>query len=253
MPTSIPVLNEHTFKKGEDPAAVLPLAQLKFSPPSIKSANNTFTWPFGTEGFRRFGSATLGIHKYLGGSNVAVQVIHSDEAHIELTGAFPGLASAALMEQLLVVITADGSKDLFLPGIFTRIQRVFTENYDFSHTADDRTHSIDYTISFVRTTVGATVPTDKAIAAATAQSSAVPSSSRTTAAATVSQSERIFTVVPTAQTLREIAAIVYGDASQWQLLVGLNKDTLDINNPGSTINAYELPTIRLPIGTKIAY
>jgi hypothetical protein len=252
MPTNIPVVNSHNFKKGEDPAAILPLAQLKFSPPSIKSANNTFTWPFGTEGFRRSGSATLGIHKYLGGSNVAVQVIHSDEAHIELTGAFPGLTSAALMEQLLAVITAGGSKDLFLPGIFTRIQRVFTENYDFGHTADDRTHSIDYTISFVRTTVGATVPTEKAIATAT-ESKVIPSSPRTTAASTVGQSERIYTIAPTAQSLREVAAIVYNDSSLWQVLVDLNKDTFDIYNPSSSINAYELPTARLPVGTKIAY
>lgn len=231
---------------------MIPLAQLTFAPPSIRSAQNIFTWPFGVEGFRRSGSATLGIHKYLGASNVAVQVIHMDEAHLELSGTFPGLTSMQYMENLLAVITAGGSKDLFLPGIFTRIQRVFTENYDFSHMEDDRSHSITYSVSFVRTTVGATVSaTQKAVSLAT-QSQTVPGSPRRTTAASVSQG-RTYTVSGQSQSLREISAVVYGDGDLWQQLIDKNKTTLDQYNPGSDLLAFQLPTMRLPVGTLIVY
>lgn len=249
----LPVIAFHKKQKDEDPAAGIPLTQLRFSVPRIRSANNEFVWPLGVEGFRRFGSATLGIHKYLGGSNVAVQVIHSDEAHIELVGTFPGLNARTWMEQLLAVVTADGSKDLILPGVFTRIQRVFTESYDFSHPQDDRTHSIDYTISFVRTTVGATVTTTQKTVNLNTGTQTVPGSPRNTAAASLAQSDRIYTVVEGAQTLREIAAVVYQDQSKWTQLVDLNRDVIEVYNPGSTVLAFQLPTLRLPIGTQILY
>lgn len=256
LPTSgPPVIGFHNVVKGEDPAAAIPIASLRFSPPSIRSANNVFTWPVGTEGFRRFGSATLGIHKYMGDANVAVQVIHLDEAHIEMTGTFAGLTSARLMELLEAVITAGGSKDLFVPGVFSRIQRVFTENYDFTHPADDRTHSIDYTISFVRTTVGASVPpstTTKAGIVVQADKG-ISGSPRNTSVQLTAQSENVYTVVGTAQSLREISAVVYGTGEDWTKLIDLNRELLDIYNPGVNLLAFQLPTMRLPLGTQIVF
>lgn len=251
--TSIPVIKSHTAAKNEDPAATVAIASLRFSPPSIRSGNSQFVWPFGVEGFRRSGTATLGIHKYLGGSNVDVQVIHSDEAHIEMSGTFPGLTSQAFMEQLLAVITADGSKDLLLPGIFTRIQRVFTESYDFSHDPEDRTHSITYTISFVRTTIGSTVSSTQKTVALQTENTSGPSNPRNVSAATLAQSDRVYTVVPGAQTLREISAIVYGDQDSWTDLVDLNKDIISQYNPEGTFLAFQLPTVRLEIGTRIVF
>jgi hypothetical protein len=251
---NIPTIKSHRVVAGEDPAAIVPLAQLKFAPPSIRSANNTFVWPLGAEGFRRSGSATLGIHKYLGAANVSVQVIHLDEAHIEMNGTFPGLTSPQFMEQLLAVITADGSKDLFLPGIFSRIQRVFTESYDFTHPQDDRTHSIDYTISFVRTTIGATVPatTSKTGQTVSAQR-AIPGSPRATVSGGLADNPNTYVVAQNAQSLREIAGAVYGDADEWTKLVDMNKEVLDNYNPGIGLPAFKLPTTRLPIGTKLVY
>jgi hypothetical protein len=253
VPT-IPIIAPHKVAQGEDTARVLPLAQLRFAPPSIRSANNSFSWPFGTEGFRRYGSATLGIHKYLGAGNVAVQVIHLDEAHIELNGTFPGLTSSTFMEQLLAVITADGSKDLFVPGVFSRIQRVFTESYDFSHAADERTHSIDYSIQFVRTTVGATVAASNTVKGqAISSNRTIPGSPRVTTAASVAQSDRVYVVSAGSQSLREIAAIVYGSQEDWTKIIDLNKGVLDNYNPDSDILAFQLPTMRLPAGTVIIY
>ena len=250
---NIPQIRQHSKENNEDPAAMVPLAQLRFAPPSIRSANNVFTWPFGTEGFRRFGSATLGIHKYLGAGNVAVQVVHLDEAHIELTGTFPGLTSTAFMEQLLAVITADGSKDLFVPGVFSRIQRVFTADYDFSHGADERTSSIDYTISFVRTTVGSTVPSNTKDGQAVTSTRNIPNSPRTTAAASVAQSSNQYVISAGSQSLREIAAIVYGSQDEWVKLIDLNKAVIDNYNPDAGILSFQLATARLPAGTVIIF
>lgn len=252
---ALPQIKSHKFVKGEDPAAMIPLSSLKFAPPSIRSADNQFTWPFGIEGFRRSGSATLGIHKYLGEGNVAVQVMHLDEAHIEMSGTFPGLTSTRNMEALLAVITGGGSKDLFLPGVFTKIQRVFTENYDFSHTADDRTHSVDYTISFVRTTVGATVPGSTTTNSGTVATAAraIPSSPRNTYISTQGQSENVYTVGGGSQSLREIAAVVYGTGDDWTKLIDLNREVLDHYNPDGNILPFQLPTMRLPIGTQIIF
>jgi hypothetical protein len=251
----LPVIGSHNFVKGEDPVAIIKVSELRFAPPSIRSAGNQYTWPLGIEGFRRSGSATLGIHKYLGDGNVAVQVMHLDEAHIEMTGTFPGLSSTTNMEQLLAVITADGSKDLFLPGVFTKIQRVFTENYDFSHAIDDRTHSIDYNISFVRTTVGATVPgsTINTAGGVAFAAQAIPSTPRNTTISIQGQSQNVYTVAGGPMSLRDISTVVYGGQGNWRKLIDLNKDTLEIYNPDGSLIRYQLPTTRLPIGTKIVF
>ena len=245
-----------TVAQGKDTAAILPLTQLRFSPPSIRSAENSFIWPMGVEGFTRSGSATLGIHKYLGADHVSIQVAHLDEAHIEMNGTFPGLTSKNNMAELMAVITADGPKSLLLPGIFSRIQTVYCENYNFTHAADERTHSIDYTISFVRTTVGNQIDSgDRFLAALGVNVGAdtLVGSPRSTSAVTLAQSDRIFVVADGARTLREIASVVYGDQSQWKELVALNTSVIEIYNPGIELGVYQLPTVRLPIGTKIIY
>lgn len=250
------IVRNDRFKAGDDPAAILPLSQLRFSPPSVRSSENVFIWPMGVEGFRRSGSATLGIHKYLGAGNVDVQVAHLDEAHLEMTGTFPGLTSKNNMAELLAVITADGAKELILPGIFSRIQKVFCENYEFSHAVDDRTHSIDYSISFVRTTVGVGVSSgDRFLTASNPGSGTqtLSGSPRSTALTSVAQSDRVFVVADGAQTLREISSIVYGDQTLWPQLVLLNASALDIYNPDLELGIYQLPTVRLPIGTKVVF
>lgn len=254
----IPTISSNDSKQeGQDTAAILPLTQLRFSPPSISSGDNVFTWPLGVEGFRRFGSQTLGIHKYLGAGNVAVQVTHLDEAHIEMSGTFPGLTAKNSMAELLAVITADGPKNLIVPGVLQRIQHVYTENYDFSHPADDRTHSIDYTLSFVRSTTGGNAPSGErvftAVSAQIAGASSLPNTPRSSMLSTTAQSDRVITVTDGARTLREIAAIVYGDQTLWPQLVDINRSVIETYNPDIALGIYQLPTLRLPIGMNLIY
>src|SRR6266542_1406411 len=42
----------------------------------------SFVFPLGTEGLRLFGSAALGIHKYIGDNAAVVEVMHRDERRI---------------------------------------------------------------------------------------------------------------------------------------------------------------------------
>ncbi len=230
---------------GLDPARRIPYSKFRFALPKIQAGKSIFVWPIGIEGFRRSGAATLGIHKYLGRNFVDVHVIHRDEAHIEMTGTFPGLTSRKNHADLINVLTAVGPKQLFLPGVFTRIQNVFCENYDFSHAADDQTHSIDYILSFVRTTTGDKVDAGVISAFATGQ----PQTSSID-----NQSGRTVVVTDGARTSRAISNLVYGTPDKWQVLLDLNKDLISLYNPGlANMSAFELSVARLAVGTVLRF
>lgn len=226
---------------GQDPAKRVPYSLMRHSLPYITAGKEIFVWPIGVEGFRHFGSAAVAIHKYLGRNYVDAHTTHRDEAHIEMTGMFAGLTSVANMRDLKTILTAVGAKNLYLPGVFSNIQVVHMENYDFSHDAEDRTHSISYSISFVRTVTGEKV-SDKPLPAL------VPSqASRLTGVST--ESERVFTLTDGAQTLRTAASVVYGDAGKWTTLLDLNA-----NNPAlGNLDRFGLATVRLEVGTKLRF
>jgi len=231
-----------------DTAARIAYGRFKYALPKIICGKKIFVWPAGTEAFRRSGNSTLGIHKYIGKNYVDVHEIHQDEAHIEMSGTFAGLTSQQNMIDLIDLLISVGPKSLYVPGVFATIQTVFCENYDFNHAADDRTHSIDYTISFVRTVTGAKITAR--MQAAQQQSSPATIQNTTIAASP----DRTATVSDSMKTLREVSAVVYGDADKWRTLVTLNQDIMgNYNTNVGNLTAFQLATQRLPNGTAVRY
>jgi hypothetical protein len=250
---------------------IIPDKQLRFAPPSIRAGGLSFTWPIGPEGFRRSGSATLGMHKFIGDNVVQANVIHFDESHIELSGTFPGLSSPNDMTTLIDVLTNRNKKVLHVPGVFPREQYVEVENYEFTHAAEDRTHSIDYSISFLKVGTGGGVGGFAKSDLGQLQGSSIKPASgarlrgiKTSGTQTLtgpapitrpakSQSARYFQVVDGVDTFRTISQMVYGDSDKAGILVNLNQETITRNNPGLQVNSYELVYHRWPRGTRIAY
>lgn len=222
--------------------------------PYILAGDQLFVFPIGVEGFRRSGAATLGLHKYLGDNAVDGITTHFEEARISLEGTFPGLTAQPSMIDCINVLRAQHpirGLSLFCPGVFNMEQYVLAENWEFSHEPDDRTHSIAYTISFVRLGEGgqADDPAGTPPPAQPGQDNGVSKG----------KPANVFTVADNARTLKAIAQKVYGDANKWAKLVDLNAGQLADWQRGNAMNAlynlptYQLPTYRWPIGTKFRY
>jgi hypothetical protein len=240
------------YPKLEDPAARIDYSRHRFALPKITGAGQTFVWPVGIETFARTGAATLGIHKYLGRHYVDVHIVHLDEARIELEGTFPGLTSTKNMRDLIAVLTAPGSKQLYLPGVFTNIQTVFAVDYDFRHPSDDMTHSINYRVSFVRTTTGAKVSARQQAFHQAASEIPTPPKRQMS-----SPSDRSVRTTAGMATLRAVADYVYQDAGKWRNLVRLNKELFTTYDPNIGVNKpispFRLATMRLALGTRVKY
>lgn len=248
--------------KGNDPAKYLVrpgsiTGRNKHSPgnltharPYMISGNTIFAFPVGVEGFTRSGSAQLGLHKYLGENAVRGNVTHREEARIELSGTFPGVTAQELMVNCINILRAVSPKPgliLYAPGVFNAEQFVLPESWTFTHDPEDRTHSIAYTISFVRTGEGQTV--DDPIGKPPDEQPGVKSIPR-------GKPIRTFSVTDGARTLRQISFIVYKDANKWQKIVQLNAGQLALFQRSAAVNAqnnlptWKLPLYRWPIGTK---
>ena len=236
---------------GQDPAKYLvPDVNLYHKRPTLQSGDNVFVWPIGAEGVRQSGTATLAIHHYIGDDDADVQIIHKDESRIEMTGTFAGITGVDNMAALRLVIrheTSDPGKILFLPGIFERVQFVVVETYDFVHSADDRTHSWDYTISFVRTGAGRRISDPHGAPAPPNPGTRTTPRGRPT---------RFITVKTGLRTFRTIAKKVYGNANKWAFLVSKNQQLIsDAKMSLSDIGIpyFNIPTYQWPLGTKIYY
>src|SRR4029077_11752119 len=110
-------------------------------------------FPIGVEGFTRGGTAQLGLRHYIGDNTVEGVTMHYEEARITLSGLFPGLTSQPNMVECINMLrskTKDKGLILYAPGVFEREQYVLPETWNFEHDAEDRTHSITYTITLVR-------------------------------------------------------------------------------------------------------
>jgi hypothetical protein len=222
--------------------------------PYLVAGNSIFVFPVGVEGFNRAGTATIGSHKYLGDNAIDGVTTHYEEARITLRGTFPGLTAQQTMVDCINVLraqTPDHGLILYAEGVFGREQYVLAETWEFDHAEDDRTHSIEYTITFIRIGEGRKITDSR---------SAVPPPNPTVGTTTKGKPTRIFTAKDGAQTLRAIAAIVYsGDSSKWTQLVDLNAGQLADWQRGNALNAmyglptYQLPTFRFPIGTQFRY
>jgi hypothetical protein len=235
-----------------DPAARIGYERHRFPLPKITGGGKTFVWPVGIEGFTRLGNATLGIHKYLGANHVDVHLIHLDEAHIELSGTFPGLTSTKNMRDLIEVLVAKGPKQLYLPGVFTAIQSVYAESYNFIHAEDDRTHSVSYTVSFVRTTTSGTVDSKS-----TAQHQTLSDTPGPPKAKVEGKPDRMAQTTDGMSTFRAVADHVYDDPDKWNSLITLNQeDFSDYNKDRGVpdpIPGYQLVIGRWELGTRVRF
>jgi hypothetical protein len=222
--------------------------QLAHARPYISNGSDFFVFPVGAEGFRSQSQAQLGLHRYIGDNAVDGVVIHREESRIVLTGTFPGITSQDNMVEcrnILRSIPHGPGIILWAPGVFEREQFVLAENWDFNHDADDRTHSIDYTITLVRIGGGHKVkdPTGR-----------IPPPQPGTKSQPRGKPQRIFTVKAGVRTLRAISKVVYGTQDKWGNLVALNQGQMNAwKKQFPNLGAYQLPTYRWPIGTKFRY
>jgi len=240
-PPVIPV-GGGVYRIGDD-SAKYTIPPNWFEHPSLSVPGGaTFVWPLGIEGFRLTGTAQLGIHRYIGENEVVVQVTHASESRIEMSGEFPGKTGVVNMRALRDVIEAKTPEDgklLRLPGVFPLTQYVVIENWDFNHAEDDRTETVLYTVTFVKTGVGKRVKRRKEI-------TPPPNPKRR---ANRGNGSQVFRVRDGARTLRKIAQLVYGGSNQWTHLYTLNTQTLNRLN----IPLHQLPTRLLPIGLRLNY
>lgn len=227
---------------------------LRHARPFICNGLDIFVFPGGTEGFTASGEAELGIHKYIGDNAADAVVIHKEEGRIEMTGTFAGNRSVANMvalRDLLMGQSFDPGLILVIPGVFPKEQFVAAERWEFTHADDDRSHSIGYTLTFLRVGVSHRAPDPHGTAPKPNPTTKIVTKKKPTNKAGQGGGggggKMITAAADGAQTFRQISALVYGDVDQWQRLVAQNLEIVD------GIAAYQIPTLRLPIGTLVAY
>jgi hypothetical protein len=220
---------------------------LRHARPYITNGQKLFVFPIGAEGFRKSGQATLGLHRNINDDDATGVTVHRREGRIELSGMFPGITAQENMvacEAMLVSQQINGLA-LHVPGVFDNEQIVLPETWDFTHDADDRTHSISYSITFVKIGLGEKQkdPHGKP----PHQNPSVKTRHR-------GKPHKIFTVKEGARTLRAISKIVYKNPDAWHKLVKLNEGQLNAwKKHHPIIPNHQLPTFRWPIGTKFRY
>jgi len=216
---------------------------LRHARPYLVNGSKMYVFPTPVEGFTRSGQAQLGLRHYLGSNTVDGVTMHYEEGRISLTGTFPGLTSRQNMAECIDMLrshTQERGLVLYAPGVFEREQYLLPENWSFNHTEDDRSHSIEYSITFVRIGDGKKVTDPKGTP---------PPMNPRISTLKKGKPTRTFTTKAGAQTLRAIAKIVYKDADKWKQIVGLNRSL--ITKSGKSMQA--LPLYRFPIGTKFRY
>lgn len=205
-----------------------------------------YEWPVGVEGISINGNPGLAVHNYLGDNAPVVQIVHRDARRFEMRGTLPGDTGSENMRGLIAVIEAVaplGYWILSVPAtIFTKEQQVVIENYSFEHPEDDSTGSWNYSISFLRTGVGARKSKPR-----TTTSPVNPVGS--TKKPKKGKSNRIFVTKNGANTLRAVAKLVYGNPNRWREIY--NKNTKLLNSLNTPLA--ELQYKRLAYGLKLNY
>lgn len=235
-------VNERTPASNQDTARYLVDPDDEFARPFLSvPGGNVFIWPLGTEGFEIVDTAELGKHKYLGDIELDVDVTHRGERSITLSGIFPGWTSVQNMQALSEIFYADTparGKILHLPGILTTYNYVTCSSLRHSHAEDERTMDIAYSLEVVRIGVG---PKAKPTGATEPNQGGKSSVAGT----------RKFTVTMDENTLREIAADVYGSGARWVDLYAIKKNADFFNN--HDVKQHQVPDYRLPNGHIIYY
>lgn len=258
-----PVISENDYYVpgvGIDPAAYLlkpgtvkepgdhSAGQWAHARPYISNGGDFFVFPVGPEGFHEQGQAQLGLHNYIGDVEADGITVHRDESRITLSGTFPGLTSVDVMiecRNMLRAIPKGNGLILWVPGVFEQEQYVLAESWDFTHEEDDRSHSINYSVTFVR--IGTKHRVDD-------PGGSIPPPNPGTSTGGKGKPAKIFTVKANVRTLRAIAKRVYKNANAWPRLVDLNEGQLNRwkkNHPD--IPTHKIPTYRWPIGTHFRY
>jgi hypothetical protein len=247
-----PLIHENDYwypGVGIDPAAyLLKPDQWVHDRPYITNGDQHFVFPVGVEGFQEQGQAQLGIHNYIGDNEADGVTVHFDESRITLSGTFPGLTGVLNMRELRTMLrSSQKAAGLFLwaPGVFVQEQYVLPDTWTFTHEAEDRSHSIDYSVTLLRIGSRGRVkdPNDS-----------IPPENPGPGGKPGGKPARIFTVRAGYRTLRLIAKKVYHDADAWPRLVRLNQGQLNKwkrNHPN--IPQHKIPTHRWPLGTKFRY
>jgi len=235
------------FRAKGDTAKYL-IERRRFERPTLRVPPNgpKYEWPIGVEGIKISGAPGLAIHNYLGDNAPVVQVVHRDSRRFDLQGLLPGDTGSENMRALISVIEAVaplGYWILSMPAaIFTKEQQVVIENYDFDHAEGDFTGSWAYSITFIRTGVGAKKSKPKA-------TSSPVNPVGSTKKPAKGKSNRIFTTKNGGNTLRAVAKLVYGNADRWREIY--NKNTRTLSSLGVPLT--EMQYKRLPYGMKLNY
>lgn len=224
---------------------------LRHARPYLVNGKQMFIFPIGVEGFRRSGTALLGLHHYIGDNAVDGITVHLEEGRIVLTGTFPGLTAQQNMVELLALLRSPTQNPrglvLYAPGVFNRQQYLLPESWDFEHTEDDRTHSITYSLTLVKTGEGQRVKDPVGTAAP-------PNPGRKRKPK--GKPSRYFTVNAKHRTLKAISKYVYGNPNKWMQLVNLNKGQLNqfiVKGKNVQVTSHNMPTLRLPLGIRVRY
>jgi hypothetical protein len=235
------------FEASGDTAKFI-VALRRFKRPRLRTGHgDVFVWPVGTEGVTISGQAKLGVHTYIGDDSAEVQVIHRDEARVEMSGVFLGETAPANFRALRAIIISNYDPDgllLDIPDIFQFEQRVFVESYEFSHDEENIEEDFTYRIVFVNS--GRTrkrLPSPK-----TVKPPANPKSKKGKGKPSTSVRVRAGE-----RTLRAISKQVYKNANKWKTLYNKNKKALNEFMKEQNVPFAKLPTTPLPIGLKIYY
>jgi hypothetical protein len=231
-------------KTIRDTARYLRLPDQDFARPYISVPGGpTFVWPLGIEGFELQDAAELGIHKYIGDIQLDVEVTHRNQATLVLSGIFPGHTSVKNMQALRLVFQAEQpptGKILHVPGVLAQAQFIACQSLTSSHAEDERSQDITYSLTVIRVGTGTDVPGSAPIVTAPT-GTPKPSAS----------GSRSFHATATVNTLRKIAAKLYGDAAKWTMLYSNATNATWFTK--RKIPTHKIPDYRLPIGTVVHY
>lgn len=244
-----PNIGENPARYLVDPGRVIGVGkhspgQLRHARPYLVSGNVIFVFPVGVEGFSTPSEATLSLHRYIGANTVAAQSIMREESRVMLTGTFPGGTAQDAMvncRNILRSLPPTPGLVLYAPGVFDTEQYVVPESWEFTHAEDDRTHSIQYSITLVRVGNGKGVSDPHGTPARP---------NPTTQKRSASIPSRYYTIRSGVSTFQQIAKAVYGTTAQWTKLVPLNSALVQ---HAFNLAAFQLPTYRWPVGVKIRY
>lgn len=203
-----------------------------------------FVFPGGVEGFDLTGAAAVSNHKALGGNVPRAIVVHRDEFHVVLSGAFVGdraFDNGRALRQVCVANTPDEGKLLYVPYVLDNYQQVIVESHSIRGQAGN--DFVEYSVSCLKIGTGATAHVEHhAIISRPFPILSTPRQPR-------GKGAQPFVVNSKFNTLRKIARLKFGTTGRWGELYSKNHKYFEKHN----VTFHKAADHRLPLGTKIAY